>query len=151
MKTSMIAAALLAAGAAWGQSTEALSFEVASVKQATPDPSQPRRRPTVGTDRVEFRNVTLWYCLSFAYGMKSYQMFGPDWLREARYEVVAKGAAGTRREDLPKMMQTLLGQRFQVQTHQETREIPAAVLTVARAGPKLKEAAPESGDGQGGA
>ena len=151
MKVSMIAAALLTVGAAWGQSTEALSFEVASVKQATPDPAQPRRRPTVGADRIEFRNVTLWYCLSFAYGMKSYQMSGPDWLRQTRYDIVAKGPAGTRSEDLPKMMQALLAERLKVQTHQETREIPAAVLTLAKDGPKLKAAAPESGDGQGGA
>jgi uncharacterized protein (TIGR03435 family) len=148
---SQLAAALLAACAAWGQTTQPLSFEVASVKQAAPDPTQPRRRPTVGTDRVEFSNVTLWYCLSFAYGMKSYQMFGPDWLREALYEIAAKGPSGTRREDLPKMMQTLLAERFKVQTHQETREIPAVVLTVGKEGLKLKEAAPESGDGQGGA
>jgi len=60
-KGSTLAAALLTACAAWGQSSDALSFEVDSVKQATPDPAQPRRRPTVGTDRVEFRNVTLWY------------------------------------------------------------------------------------------
>jgi uncharacterized protein (TIGR03435 family) len=151
LKKSAIAAALLAACAARAQSTEALSFEVASVKQAAPDQAQARRRPTVGTDRIEFRNVTLWYCISFAYGMKSYQMFGPDWLREPRYDIVAKGPAGTRREDLPKMMQTLLSERFQVRTHPATREIPVAVLTLAKDGVKLKEAAPESGDGQGGA
>ncbi|HEY2013824.1 MAG TPA: TIGR03435 family protein [Bryobacteraceae bacterium] len=146
MNKSAIATALLAACAAWGQS---ISFEVASVKQATAD--QARRRASVSGDRIEFRNVTLWYCLSFAYGMKSYQMFGPDWLREARYEIVAKAPAGTRREDLPKMMQALLAERFKVQTHQEAREIPAVVLTRAKEGPKLKEAGPESGDGQGGA
>jgi len=151
MKKSAIAAALLATCAAWGQSIEVLSFEVASVKQATPDQAQARRRPTVSADRIEFRSVTLWYCLSFAYSMKSYQMFGPDWLREARYDIVAKGPAGTRRENLPVMMQALLAERFKVQTHQETREIPAAVLTLGKEGPKLKEAAPESGDGQGGA
>jgi uncharacterized protein (TIGR03435 family) len=105
----------------------------------------------VGADRVEFHNVTLWYCISYAYSMKSYQMFGPDWLRQARYEIVAKGPASTRREDLPKMMQTLLGERFKLQAHQETREIPVLVLTPGKAGPKLKEAPQESGDGQGGA
>jgi uncharacterized protein (TIGR03435 family) len=148
-RSSVAAAALMAACAAWGQS--AASFEVASVKQATPEQAQARRRATVGADRIEFHNVTLWYCLSFAYGMKSYQMFGPDWLRKERYEVMAKAPAGARREDLPKMLQTLLAERFKLKLHQETREIPANVLTVGRDGPKLKDAAPESGDGQGGA
>ncbi len=151
MKRSAIVGALLAASAAWAQSTAALPFEVASVKQATPDQAQARRRATVGSDRIEFHNVTLWYCLSYAYGKKSSQMFGPDWLREARYEIVAKGPVGTRREDLPKMMQTLRGERFKVRTHQETREIPALVLALGKDGPKLKDAAPESGDGQSGA
>jgi len=41
-KGSTLAAALLTACAAWGQSSDALSFEVDSVKQATPDPAQPR-------------------------------------------------------------------------------------------------------------
>jgi uncharacterized protein (TIGR03435 family) len=151
IKGSSIAAALLAACAAWGQPSATPNFEVASVRQATSDPAQPRRRPMVGTDRVEFRNVTLWYCLSYAYGMKSYQMIGPDWLREARYDILAKGPEGTLREDLPVMMQTLLAERFQARTHQETREISATVLTVAKDGPKLKESAPGSGDDQGGA
>ena len=142
---------LLAAGVAWGQSTAALSFEVASVKQAMSQPARPWPRAIAGGDRIDFHNVTLWYCISYAYGMKSYQMFGPDWLREARYEIVAKGPAGRRREDLPKMMQTLLRERFKLQAHQETREIRVLALIPGNKGPMLKEAAPESGDGEGGA
>lgn len=151
IRTPAIAAALLGACAAWGQPNAPTSFEVASVKQTPADQMQARRRANVGVDRIEFHNVTLWYCLSYAYGMKSYQMFGPDWLREPRYEVVAKGPAGTKREDLPKMTQTLLAERFKVQAHTETREIPALLLMVGKDGPKLKEAMPESGDGEGGA
>ena len=145
-----LAAALLASAAAWSQSGETPAFEVASVKPALPAP-QPWRRPVIGPDRIELHNVTLWYCVSYAYGVKSYQMSGPDWLREARYEIVAKGPAGTRREDLPKMMETLLKERFKLQAHRETREVPVLVLTPGKDGPKLKQAAPESGDGQGGA
>ena len=144
-------AALLVSGAAWGQPSEALSFEVASVKPIPPAEAPAWRRPVVGPDRIEFHNVTLWYCVSYAYRMKSYQMSGPEWLRHARYDIVAKGPQGTRREDLPQMMQGLLRERFKLQAHQETREIPVLVLTVGKDGPKLKDAAAESGDGQGGA
>lgn len=150
-RTPAIVAALLASAAAWGQSTQAPAFEVASVKPVPPHEVRAWRRPLVGADRIDFSNVTLWYCVSYAYGRKSYQMFAPDWLREARYDVVAKGPAGTRREDLPKMMQALLAERFQLQAHQETRDLPVLVLTPGKDGTKLKEAAPESGDGQGGA
>jgi len=151
MKTPLIPVLVLAVGAAWGQSGTPREFEVASVKPATPDQAQARRRSTVSADRLEFHNVTLWYCISYAYGMRSFRISGPDWLRKERYEIVAKGPAGTRREDLPEMMQTLLADRFRLQTHRETREIPALVLTPGKQGPKLKEAGSESGDGQGGA
>ena len=150
-RNSAILAALLASAAAWSQSTAPLSFEVASVKPVPPHEARTWRRPTVGPDKIEFYNVTLWYCVSFAYHMKSYQMSGPDWLRDARYDIVAKGPAGTRREDLPEMMHTLLRERFRLHAHQETRDIPVLVLALGKDGSKLKDAAPESGDGQGGA
>jgi uncharacterized protein (TIGR03435 family) len=150
-RPAIIAALLATTGAVWGQSTKALSFEVASLKPVSPHESRAWRRPIVGADRIEFYNVTLWYCISFAYGTKSFQMSGPGWLREARYDVVARGPAGTGREDLPKMMQTLLGERFRLQAHQETRDLPILVLMPGKHGRKLQQAAPESGDGLGGA
>ena len=83
-KSSAIVATLLVSGAAWGQPTGALSFEVASVKAVPPQERRDWQPPRVGADRIEFHNATLWYCVSYAYRMKSYQMSGPDWLREAR-------------------------------------------------------------------
>ncbi len=147
----VLAAALVAIGCASGETPGPVRFEVASVRQATPEEAQGRRRATANGDRVEFHTVTLWYAISFAYGMKSYQMFGPEWLRQERYDIVAKGPEGTRREDLPKMMQALLADRFRLKVHEETREIPAMALTARAERLNLKEAAAESGDGQGGA
>jgi uncharacterized protein (TIGR03435 family) len=151
MSRLAIAAAFTGVCAVWGQSAAPMAFEVASVKQAAPNRGQARRRPTAGTDRIDFQNVTLWYCISYAYGMKSYQMSGPGWLRTERYDIVAKGPEGTRRADLPKMMQALLVERFQLRVHEETREMPTLALIPGNDGPKLKEAGAESGDGQGGA
>jgi len=78
-------------------------------------------------------------------------MSGPDWLREARYDIVAKAPAGAAADQLPAMMRALLAERFKLRVHHETRDIPALSLVVGKDGPKLKEAAPESGDGRGGA
>jgi uncharacterized protein (TIGR03435 family) len=83
--------------------------------------------------------------------MKSYQVTGPDWLRDARFDIVAKGPAGTTREQLPAMMQALLAERLKLQVHHETRELPGLALIVGKNGPKLKESAPGSGDAEGGA
>jgi uncharacterized protein (TIGR03435 family) len=130
---------------------EALSFEVASVKPVPLNEHPAWRRPVISVERVELHNVTLWYCISYAYDTKSYQMFGPEWLRKARYDILAKSPAGARREDLPKMIQALLKERFKLQVHQESRGIPVLLLTPGKSGAHLEDAGPESGDGQGGA
>ena len=143
---------LAAACAAWGQAVPPLSFEVASIKPAAPccAPGQWRgNRPAA--DRVDFQYGTLLYYVTYAYGVKSYQVAGPDWLREVRFDIAAKGSEGTRRDQLPQMMQALLAERFQLKVHRETRELPGLALIVGKNGPKLKPAGPESGDGHGGA
>lgn len=151
-KITAIGVVLTAVSAGWSQMEGPLSFEVASVKPAVPccAPGQWRgNRP--GIDRIDFQYTTLWYDITYAYGVKSYQVFGPEWLKDARYDIVAKGPAGTRRDQLPQMMQTLLAERFKLQVHRETREISGLALVAGKNGPKLKEAPAESGDGLGGA
>lgn len=141
----LAAGALLTAALA-----QTLSFEVASVKPAPTRPAQWRgNRP--GADRIDFQYATLWYCISYAYGVKSYQMSGPDWLKQEYYDIAAKAPAGATRDQLPAMMQALLAERFKLRLRHETRDLPTLSLVVGKDGPKLKEAAPESGDGRGGA
>jgi uncharacterized protein (TIGR03435 family) len=139
--------ALAAAAVAWGQPAAPLSFEVASVKASPTRPAQFRpARP--GADRIEWQYVTLWYCISYAYGVHSYQMSGPDWLKSVHYDISAKGPVGTTREQLPEMMRTLLAERFKLQIHREKRDIQALSLVVGKDGPKLQASAPEVNDAQ---
>ncbi|HUK16503.1 MAG TPA: TIGR03435 family protein [Bryobacteraceae bacterium] len=142
----------MAASTAWGQTAVPLSFEVASVKPAAPccAPNQWRGNQ-IGADRIDFQYSTLKYCITFAYGVKSYQVSGPNWLNEARFDIVAKGPDGTRREQLPAMMQALLAERFKLQVHREMKEVSGLTLIVGRNGPKLKESEIGAGDGRGGA
>ena len=149
-KKSAVGAALIAACAAWGQPAPSPSFEVASVKPVANAPGQPHdNRRGVGIDRIEFRYATLWYCISYAYGMKSYQMSGPDWLKNVHYDIAAKGPAGTGRDQLPKMMQALLADRLKLEVHHEKREMSGLALIVGKNGPKLKESAAGSGGAAG--
>jgi uncharacterized protein (TIGR03435 family) len=143
----VVGAALAAAATAPAQSTGALAFEVASVKAATPGPW---REPKVLDDRVDLGNVTLKYCIALAYGLKEYQVTVPAALANARYDILAKGPAGTKREQLPAMMQALLAERMKLQLHREKKEFDVYVLVVAKNGPKL-EKSPEDTAGQGGA
>lgn len=137
--------ALSAAAVAWGQSAAPLSFEVASVKASPTRPAQFRpARP--GADRIEWQYITLWYCISYAYDVHSYQMSGPDWLKSAHFDISAKGPAGTTRDQLREMMRTLLAERFKLQVHREKRDIQALALVIGKDGPKLQPSAPEVND-----
>jgi uncharacterized protein (TIGR03435 family) len=140
--------ALIAGWAAWGQTTATLSFEVASVKPSVPGPW---RESKVGVDRIDFPNATLKYCVAFAYGVKEFQISGPSWLGDVRHDILAKGSEGTRRDQLPEMMQALLAERFKLQIHRETKEFNVIVLSVGKNGPKLKESPQDPGSAHDGA
>ncbi len=144
--------ALLAGSAVFGQTAAPLSFEVASVKPAAPccAPGQWRESKAF-VDRIDFPNATLRYCLAFAHGLKEYRISGPTWLGELRYDIVAKGPVGTRRDQLPEMMQALLAQRFKLQARTETKEFNVFALVVGKNGPTLKESPPEPGAEEAGA
>ena len=62
----------------------------------------------------------------------------PDWVNSALYSVDAKSESPqTPAMMRGPMMQTLLEDRFQMQSHRETRDVPVYFLTVAKGGPKL--------------
>jgi uncharacterized protein (TIGR03435 family) len=148
---SAVGVALLAGWAALGQTAAPLSFEVASVKPAAPccAPGQ-WRESKAGVDRIDFPNATLRTCIAFSYGLKEYQISGPSWLGELRYDIVAKGPEGTLRDQFPGMMQMLLAQRFKLEVRAEMKDFSVFALVVGKNGPKLKESPPEpSGEAAG--
>src|ERR1051326_7596680 len=140
------ATALTVAGALAGVP----AFEVATVKTAAPCCAAGQWRESKAfDDRVDFRYVTLRYCIAFAYGMKEYQISGPAWIGELRYDLVAKAPPSARREQLPGMMQTLLAERFKLAVSREKKEFDVYVLVVGKGGPKMKESVIEPGDASG--
>ena len=149
---STAAVALIAAWATTGLSAAPPAFEVASVRPAAPccAPGQ-WRESTAGQDRIDFRYVTLRYCIAFAYRMKEYQVTGPGWLGETHYDIVAKAPAGTQHDQLPDMVRQLLAERFKLEVHHETREFSVYVIAVGKNGPKLKESPTEAGGTEGAA
>jgi uncharacterized protein (TIGR03435 family) len=76
-----------------------------------------------------------------AYGIQSFQLKGPDWLGNTRFDVNARVPPGATRDQYHLMLQNLLAERFKLALHHETKEVTTYDLVVAKGGPKLKEAA----------
>jgi uncharacterized protein (TIGR03435 family) len=91
--------------------------------------------------------ITARDCIAFAYEIQPFQLTGgPSWIGGERYDIVAKmpaDAAGATRtpERIAQMklaLQGMLGERFQLAVHRETRTMPAYSLVAAKSGFKLK-------------
>jgi len=148
--------AVATACAAFGQSADApLSFEVASIKPAAPVVDG-RLMIRMGGDpgRLDYNNVSIKDLMRQAYGVKDYQISGPDWMASTRFDVLAKLPAGTPRSKVPEMLQSMLAERFKLTIHRETKELPMYALVVGKNGSKMKESeidpdAPPPGGGPG--
>jgi uncharacterized protein (TIGR03435 family) len=118
-------------------------FEVATVKLSPPvGPGVPLNinLGSVNYGRVTLANVTLTECVQFACGIVSdAQIAGPDWIksRDVRFDIVAKTEAGTPRDQIQLMMQSLLADRLKLTLHHEARPLPFLALVIAKNGQKL--------------
>jgi uncharacterized protein (TIGR03435 family) len=140
----------LTAVAAFAQTK--LAFEVATIKPAQPmDPAkmvaamQGGGKMPIGANidalRAEYLYLDLRSLLTYAYGVKPFQITGPDWMSTTRFDIIAKMPAGSTKEDAPKMLQSLLEERFKLATHRTSAEHPVLALVVGKGGPKLKASA----------
>jgi uncharacterized protein (TIGR03435 family) len=144
--TSGILAVLLCASLACGQ-----TFEVASVKPSASDAKGQPMRGGPGSGDPE--SVTLAYIdlarfIDMAYGVNSYQVAGPDWLRSEHFDIAAKLAPGTTVQQYRAMLQNLLATRFKLAVHREQKAARVFDL-VAKSGSKLKEATVPAPTGDG--
>ncbi|MBV8844352.1 MAG: TIGR03435 family protein [Bryobacterales bacterium] len=87
---------------------------------------------------VVYTNLRLKDLLLTAYGLKDYQVAGPDWLDTERYDIVAKVPPNASKDQFALMLQSLLVERFKLITHHESKELPLYNLVVAKNGPRMK-------------
>jgi uncharacterized protein (TIGR03435 family) len=130
---------------AFAQSAPAApQFEVASVKPSPPPPGNGimRRLGAPDPGMINYGNATLAMLISRAYGVKDFQVSGPDWLTSLGYDMVAKVPAGAPADQVPLMLQTLLADRFKLKLHRESKTIDVYALIIGKGGPKLKESDP---------
>jgi uncharacterized protein (TIGR03435 family) len=142
---SLLLTAILGAQTA----TPKLEFEVASIKPA--GPLQPanivagklRIGMTIDGARVDIGMLSLMELIPMAYHVKNYQVSGPDWLGQNRFDILAKMPDGAMKDQVPEMIEALLADRFKLKVHRESREHAVYALVVAKGGPKMKAAVDE--------
>ena len=128
---------LMVTGVAVAQTTP---FEVASIKPSK-DLSNETYVMQDQSGNLTGHNATLKALIRTAYAVRDHQILGgPAWMDSERFEVLAKPhvRAATSAE-FRQMAQALLSDRFGLQLHRETRELPVFALTVGRNGPRLVE------------
>lgn len=135
------------------------TFDVATVKPAAPlDPAQlaadmrAGKMPKVGQEidatRATYTYTQLDQLIAMAYKIRLYQISGPPWLSQERFDIVATIPEGATKDDVPAMLQALLADRFKLVAHHAQEEHKVLALTVAKSGIKTKEAvtAPQAFD-----
>lgn len=129
-----------------------LSFEVATIKPAAPIDMQkfaadmragtvPKFGPQIGASRANYNNMQLNGLIAIAYNVRLYQIDGPSWLNDQRYDIEATMPEGATKNDAPAMLRALLEDRFKLTTHRAQQEHKVLALVASKAGVKMKEAA----------
>jgi uncharacterized protein (TIGR03435 family) len=115
-------------------------FEVASIKPVSMTSAGPPPHVGIKIDaaRVDIAYWSLKQLILRAYGLPGYQLSGPEWLSNVRFDVAANFPEGANKDQFPQMLQWLLRERFGLIAHSETRNLPALVLTIGKSGPKMK-------------
>ena len=153
-RVAVLGLCLLALATARGACQVAASgpgFDVATVKpsHATDGHTHLYRHPDDGG--FEAINISLKGLLAFAYDLPEARLIGgPAWLDSDKWDVQAKASAevdaalhelggDASRAEKQRMVKALLGDRFKVTAHQETRELPVYALVIAKGGPKFEK------------
>jgi uncharacterized protein (TIGR03435 family) len=119
-------------------------FEVASIKPSGEprtyfvDNTTPRAFMTGA--RFDIQLASLMALVTTAYRVEAFQVSGPSWMAETRFDIVAKPPAGATNEQIPEMLRALLIERFHLAVRTESKEETVYVLSVGKDGSKLKEA-----------
>lgn len=118
-------------------------FEVASVRLSSAPGSAGTQRIT--ESRVDLQNISLKALVRMAFRVRDFELFAPDWLVEVRVNVQATLPAGSRRQQVPDMLQDLLANRFGLVARRETRSMQVHELVVGSGGSKMREVEPLNG------
>ncbi|HET9399355.1 MAG TPA: TIGR03435 family protein [Candidatus Acidoferrales bacterium] len=145
ISAAMLSAVLLAAFAAPDQHqqtkssvTARLEFEVASIKPS--DPNEPGNgiRADPGGETMHAENATVRLMIRSMWKLNDVQIVGaPDWVNKDLWTVRAKADGPHNLDDLHTMYQNMVIDRFNMQFHWDTRDLPMFALVAEKSGPKI--------------
>lgn len=133
-----------------------LTFEVASIKPSNPD-TQGGFIQFMPGGGLKMTNIPLRAMITFAYDVRDFQVSGgAGWVGTERFDVIARpdrttvdgpvdfanmtdGQRKTMRDQIAERLRALLGDRFQLTVHKETKEQPIYALVLAKNGSKLQD------------
>ena len=104
-------------------------YDAVSIKRSSPD----NRMSVTAFDpgRLMARGVTLKDLIEWAYQFSPAQVAGgAPWMDSTRFDIEAKAEGSFNKDELLRMLQPVLRDRFQLALHRETREMSAYVLTL---------------------
>src|ERR1700742_2943303 len=108
MNVTRYIVAAVVAGAGFAQSPARPEFEVASIRPASPVTDRVKVGFHIDGAQLTYTYVSLKDLLQSAYNLRNYQILGPEFVSTDRYDVAAKIPAGGHRDEVRKMLQTLL-------------------------------------------
>jgi uncharacterized protein (TIGR03435 family) len=114
-------------------------FEVASIKRSEPGNLRGSTFEFLPGGGLRIVNGTLRAILETAYDIREFQILGgPGWVNSERYDILARGVDATNDvKAVRQRLQSLLRQRFNLEVHRETRDLPEYALEVAKKGPRF--------------
>ena len=121
--------------------TPAPAFEAAAIKPSNQAPGHSSSHSRTGM--VVVSNETLRQLIREAYELNDNQIEIPEkWIDAERYDINARALGPAEGEELMKMLQTLLVDRFKLAFHRETRTLPGYALVVSKGGLKIRPVEP---------
>jgi uncharacterized protein (TIGR03435 family) len=141
-RVSTVVCSFFAGGLLFAQSPK--RFDVVSIRASSPAADTDTRRLPGG--RLIATGLTVRGLIRRAWDVQDFQIVGgPAWIATDRYDVSARAPDGTASDEpLNAFIQEMLGDRFGLRIHQESRRLPRLALTVAKNGHKLRGAQPDS-------
>lgn len=119
------------------------AFDVASIKAAAlaraGGEGSLKESLEVSPLSLTMRNVSLSYCMEWAYRVKDYQISGASWIGSERWDIFARTGSPIAEEQLRLMLRTLLADRFHLVFHRDRKELPVYALLKGKSEPRLRE------------